>query len=141
MNEKRFSIVELERLTTIPVRTIRFYIQKDLLDPPIGEKRLAYYTDKHLNRLLEIRRWSDAGFSLERIKELLATPEGSQVPRRAMGEIVVQSHVHIAPGIELVICPEEAGLDSKKIRMLMTQCLEVINNLKSTQDSSVSISE
>ena len=40
--KKKFSLEELSELTGISRRTIRFYIQKGLMNGPEGEKRGAY---------------------------------------------------------------------------------------------------
>ena len=66
-----FGIDELCGLTGVARRTVRFYTQKGLLDPPEGERRGAYYTRRHLEQLLLIRKWQQAGVSLERIGRLL----------------------------------------------------------------------
>ena len=52
--KKKFSLEELSELTGISRRTIRFYIQKGLMNGPEGEKRGAYYTTEHLEDLLRI---------------------------------------------------------------------------------------
>ncbi|HET6315572.1 MAG TPA: helix-turn-helix domain-containing protein, partial [Chloroflexota bacterium] len=62
----RYSIDELATLTGVTPRTVRFYIAQDLLDRPIGEKRGAHYGRRHLEQLLLVRRWTEAGLSLER---------------------------------------------------------------------------
>ena len=63
-------------------RTVRYYIAQGLLDRPEGEKRGAHYLRRHLEQLLLVRRWTDAGLSLERVRELIAgAPEDP--PRRA----------------------------------------------------------
>lgn len=73
MNEEvRHSIDDLCRLTGLTRRTVRFYVQKGLLDRPEGEKRGAWYTSRHVEQLLLIRKWTGAGLSLEAIGELLA---------------------------------------------------------------------
>ena len=80
--KERYSIDELATLAGVTPRTVRYYIAEGLLDRPEGEKRGAHYGPPHLERLLQIRRWTDAGLSLERIRELIGgAPEDP--PRRA----------------------------------------------------------
>ena len=57
--KKKFSLEELSELTGISRRTIRFYIQKGLMNGPEGEKRGAYYTTEHLEDLLRIKRMTE----------------------------------------------------------------------------------
>lgn len=68
----RYSIHELAALASVPTRTVRFYIAQGLMDRPHGAKRGAWYEDRHLQQLLLIRRWTDAGLSLDRVRELQA---------------------------------------------------------------------
>jgi DNA-binding transcriptional MerR regulator len=53
----------------IPLRTVRFYLQEKLLDPPLGRGRGAHFTDHHLAQLQQARTLQNAGFSLEAIRE------------------------------------------------------------------------
>ena len=63
-----FSLQQLVELTGLPLRTIRYYIQLGLVDRPEGERRTATYHQQHLQQLLSIKHWSDAGLPLERIR-------------------------------------------------------------------------
>ncbi len=54
-------------------RTVRYYIQKGLVDRPEGVGKGAFYSHTHLEQLLAIRKWKTAGLSLERIQDILAT--------------------------------------------------------------------
>jgi hypothetical protein len=53
----------------VPLRTVRFYLQEKLLDPPLGRGRGAHFTDHHLVQLQQARTLHNAGFSLEAIRE------------------------------------------------------------------------
>lgn len=53
----------------IPLRTVRFYVQEKLLDPPLGRGRGAHFSDHHLAQLQQARTLQNAGFSLEAIRE------------------------------------------------------------------------
>jgi DNA-binding transcriptional MerR regulator len=112
-----YSIDQLCALTDLPKRTVRYYMQLGLVDRPVGETRAAHYTPVHLGQLLQIRKLADAGVSLERVREVMAGGE-SPVPgrQRQSGTISVRSHVYIAPGVELQIDPQEAGLSPEQLR-------------------------
>jgi DNA-binding transcriptional MerR regulator len=64
------SLDELCILAGVPPRTVRYYIQLGLVDRPDGETRAARYTARHLGQLQQIRRWTDEGLSLERVREI-----------------------------------------------------------------------
>ena len=127
---ERFSLEEISSLAGVPRRTIRFYMQKGLVDRPLGAKRGAYYTRGHLEQLLAVRRWRKAGLTLERIRELVAEPEDGQLvpperPRRP-GDVAVRSHILLGPGVELVIEPEAAGLTPEEARSLARKAAELL---------------
>lgn len=112
-----YSIDQLCALTDLPKRTVRYYMQLGLVDRPVGETRAAHYTPVHLGQLMQIRTLADAGVSLERIREVLAGGESPVAARQPQpGAISVRSHVFIAPGVELQIDPQEAGLSPEQLR-------------------------
>jgi DNA-binding transcriptional MerR regulator len=124
MDETRYTLFELEDATGVPARTIRYYIQRELVDRPEGEKRGAYYTATHVEQLLRIRRWSEEGLSLERIARLLSAKDTPPVLTPEPGTIAVRTHVHLRPGLELVISPDEIGLDQAELRQLIRSILD-----------------
>jgi len=130
---EKFTLDELCSLVDVPKRTIRFYMQEGLVDRPEGAKRGAYYLRRHLEQLLEIQKWQKAGLSLERIKELLAGPEGEgPLPpprRRRPGELEVWSHLVIRDGVELHIEPRQADLTPEQIRELSRGVMALVKRI------------
>ena len=118
------SVHDLCLLADVPLRTLRYYIQQGLVDRPEGETRSARYSPRHLEQLLLIRKWSTAGVSLDRIRELLQGQEAPvpERPRRP-GSVEVRSHLTIADGIELVIEPSRAGLTPEQLRRLAREIM------------------
>ena len=45
------TLVELAEASGVPARTIRFYIAKGLVPPPLVGGRAAWYGEEHLNEL------------------------------------------------------------------------------------------
>ena len=121
----------------IPRRTIRYYIELGLVDRPIGETRAAYYSWQHLQQLLEIRKLTEQGFSLERVGELLAASREPPPAARAVhpGDIAVKSHVHLAPGLELVIEPGLASLTPDQLRRLARDTLAAYERALKERDT------
>lgn len=112
-----YSIDELSTLAGVTARTVRYYIAEGLLDRPEGEKRGAHYLDRHLQQLLQIRRWTEAGLSLDRIRELRAGASDDPPPRPVRpGTVEVWSRVTLADGLELQIEPGRAGLSPEQVR-------------------------
>jgi DNA-binding transcriptional MerR regulator len=117
---ERYSMDELATLAGVTPRTVRYYIAQGLLDRPAGAKRGAHYLRRHLEQLLLVRRWTDAGLSLERVRELIAgAPE--EPPRRAAppGSVEVWSRLTLADGLELHVEPGRAGLSPEQVRALV----------------------
>lgn len=114
---ERLSIEHLASLAGLTARTVRYYIQHGLVDRPEGAKRGAYYQRRHVEQLLQIRRWADAGLSLERIRELVAGAPEDPPPRRTEpGTVEVWSRITVADGLEVQLEPGRAGLSPEQVR-------------------------
>ncbi|MCL2918270.1 MerR family transcriptional regulator [Shewanella litorisediminis] len=129
--EQQYGINELAGVTGIPVRTIRFYLQKGLLTAPHGAGRGAWYDNHHLEQLIKLQMWQAAGLSLERIGELLKQEAEPMLPllNPKPGELRVCSHLQLAPGLSLVIDPIAAGLDSDKLRTLAAAMMSTFDTV------------
>jgi len=134
INEKKYSLDELCSLTDISKRTIRFYMGQGLVDRGEGQKKGAYYLEKHLRQLLEVKKWQKAGLSLERIKEIISDKKSAPLipPVRIQqpGSIEVWSHLMISDGISLQIEPNRAGLTPEKSRELANKVMQFYTELK-----------
>lgn len=112
-----YPLSKLCALVDLPPRTVRYYIQLGLVDRPEGETRAARYGARHLDQLLQIKKWTAAGLSLARIGELLSGAEPDIPPRRQQpGSVEVRSHLMVADGVDLVIEPDRAGLTPRQVR-------------------------
>jgi DNA-binding transcriptional MerR regulator len=131
---ERYSIDELATLAGITPRTVRYYIAESLLDRPEGEKRGAHYLRRHLEQLLLIRRWTDAGLSLDRVRELIAgAPEDPPRRRATAGSVEVWSRVTLADGLEVNVEPGRAGLSPEQVRALVRGITALYRELRSSQ--------
>ena len=65
---KRYRIKDLSEIAEMSRRAIRYYVQRGLLDPPLGAGRGSYYTAEHLKQLLAIKESQENGYSLEEIE-------------------------------------------------------------------------
>jgi len=125
MSEKSFTLDELCTLTDLTKRTVRYYMQMGLVERPIGETRAAHYTSRHLDQLLRVKQLTEAGVSLERIREVMAGGD-TPVPtrQRRPGSIEVRSHLFVAPGLEIQISPEEAGMTPEQVRAFVREVMQ-----------------
>ena len=121
----KLSLQQLSAQAQVPVRTVRYYIQKGLLPGPEGEKRGAFYTEEHLAELLRIRTWQGAGLSLDAIAGLLQARSLPPLPSARPGVVEVRSHLTIADGLELVVAPDRAGLTQAQLRTFFRRVQEI----------------
>lgn len=129
-----YPLSELCVLADLPIRTARYYVQIGLVDRPEGETRAARYGAQHLEQLLLIKKWTAAGVSLERIRELLHGEQAPVPPRpRAVGSVEVCSHLTVADGIEVVIEPGRAGLSPEQVRSFIKGVMAVFSEVSGSQ--------
>jgi DNA-binding transcriptional MerR regulator len=128
---QKFSLDDLCSLSDTPKRTARYYMQIGLVDGPIGSTKAAHYLPRHLEQLLTVRKLSDAGVSLERIREVLSGEAPPLPPRqRKPGSVEVRSHLFIAEGVELEISPERSGLNPEQVRALVRAVMQAFQDLQ-----------
>ena len=123
-------------LADLPVRTVRYYVQLGLVDKPVGGTRAARYGAVQLEQLLLIKKWTDSGVSLERIRELL---QGDVAPvparPRMAGSVEVKSHLYVAEGIEVVLEPGRAELSPQQVRKLVKKIIQAYADVCSNDQS------
>jgi DNA-binding transcriptional MerR regulator len=72
--------------------------------------------------LLLIRRWTDAGLSLERVRELQAgSPEEAPPQPVKPGMVEVWSRVTLADGVEVQLEPGRAGMTPEQVRAFIQE--------------------
>jgi DNA-binding transcriptional MerR regulator len=116
-NPDQHTLNELCVLADLPVRTVRYYVQNGLVDKPEGETRAARYGARQLEQALLIKKWTSAGVSLDRVRELLQGEEAPVPARtRKAGSVEVCSHLYVADGLEVVIEPGRAQMSPEQVR-------------------------
>ena len=114
MTEKRYTIDQLSEITGCSRRTIRYYIQENLLDAPAGRGRGGFYFDSHVATLRRIRTLQEKGLRLSAILEMVKEEAVPRLPE----ERAVWVRYEIAPGIEIHIergQEEQAGKDVAEV--------------------------
>ena len=137
-----YSLAELCVMADLQLRTVRYYIQIGLVDRPEGSTRAAAYGSKHLEQLLLIKKWTTAGVSLDRIKELLQGADAPIPPRPVRsGQIEVKSHIQLTDGLEVVIDPSRAGLNTDEVRDFVKGVMAAYESvMKKTESQKDSVS-
>jgi DNA-binding transcriptional MerR regulator len=121
--EKKYTIEEISSLTGFSRRTIRYYIQENIIEPPSGRGRGGFYYNSHLSDLLKIRSLQEKGLNLNSIKDIL---KGTEQPVREDSEIYTRDlrvRYEIVPGLEINISRSLEEKESKKT-------LEIIRLIK-----------
>ena len=133
-----YPLAELCVLVDLPPRTVRYYVQIGLVDRPQGETRAARYGTVQLEQLLQIKKWTAAGLSLERIRELLRGEPPPVAPRaQAVGSVEVRSHLMVADGVDVVIAPARAGLSPEQVRQFIQGVMAVFAQVSGEQTSPI----
>ena len=133
----RYSIHDLATLAGVPTRTVRFYIAEDLMDRPHGAKRGAWYEERHLQQLLLIRRWTQQGLSLERVRELQSGAPEEAPPRPVRpGMVEVWSRITVADGLEVQVEPGRAGLTPEQVRAFVQQVTTAYRTVRKVRGQS-----
>ncbi len=128
--DRHFTLEELGVLSGLTPRTIRFYVQKGLVDRPEGATKGSYYLARHLEQLLRVKKWHEAGLSLEGILELAGgSPPAVPEPRPRPGDVRVESRVYLAPGIHLCVDAARASLPPEALRALVRGVCALLKDL------------
>jgi len=115
---------DLCELTGYSRRTIRYYIQEGLLDPPAGRGRGGFYFDSHLDRLREIRFLKEKGLELSAIQEYLR--KGTAPKTHIIRELWIR--YPLGRGLEIQVSHDLEEQERRKIE-------EIIRVAKSILDS------
>jgi DNA-binding transcriptional MerR regulator len=119
---KKYTIDDLSELTGFSRRTIRFYIQENIIEPPAGRGRGGFYFDSHLSGLLKIRQLQEKGLNLESIRRTINRNEDA--PGQLSGDGRLEAEItsrqvwaryELAEGIELNIRRDVEAKNIKKI--------------------------
>ncbi|MEU9058514.1 MerR family transcriptional regulator [Streptomyces sp. NPDC048430] len=90
---------ELAKEAGITVRTLRFYRERGLIQPPRREGRIAWYDDHHLARLRTVTGLLERGHTLNGIADLASTfDSGRDVAEvLGLGEPTEETPVRLTP--------------------------------------------
>lgn len=75
-DDTRYTAEQLAQLAGVSLRTVRYYVQEELIDRPLARGPGAHFTDKHLNQLKRCKLLQDWGFDLESIRDKASSFQG-----------------------------------------------------------------
>ena len=67
----RYRVEQLAAACDVSVDTIRYYQSRGLLPPPVREGRVAWYDDRHAERIRQVRTLRGRGLTLAAIERVL----------------------------------------------------------------------
>ena len=105
----RYNIDELADLGGVSRRTVRYYVQEGLLPAPLGVGRGRHYGRPHLDRLLEVKSWQEAGLSLDEIRARRTRPPAGGGPVPGPPQPLPRTtwrRLALAPGVELHVAQD-----------------------------------
>ena len=115
MNTNQYTIDELCELTGLSRRTIRYYVQEGIIDPPAGRGRGGFYYDSQLEKLGQIRSLQEQGMTLSLIREQLRGPETPAAPYSRD----VWVRYEIMPGMEITVRRDLEEKEARRIAQLV----------------------
>ena len=74
--DQRYTAEQLAQLAGVSLRTVRYYVQEELIDRPLARGPGAHFTDKHLSQLKRCKLLQDWGFDLESIRDKASSFQG-----------------------------------------------------------------
>lgn len=113
MDKGQYLIDQLCAISGFSRRTVRYYVQEGLVDPPAARGRGGFYSDVQLEQLARIRELQERGYRLEAIRGLLAEEDGVQEAAASVGSRqaasvpqAVWTRIPVVPGVELHVSAE-----------------------------------
>ncbi len=115
---KELSVEQVASSCDLKVDTVRYYQRLGLLDPPDRKGRRAVYRAGHIQRLVEIRRLADAGFTLAQIGRLSDVPDpaSSAANSERLGSLAAEAA--IARRLTRPEVAEQAGVPEGLVALL-----------------------
>jgi DNA-binding transcriptional MerR regulator len=132
MMSTELTLEDLEKLSKISIRTLRYYIQEGLLPGPDTRGKNASYSVQHLDRIKMIKRLKDKYLPLQQIKQLLDNMTGDDIHR------MLHYQDQLSPKLEQIKAPKIQSENSSKSN---SSALDYIRSLEQDHGLLHSISE
>ena len=118
-----FTLVELSEVSGVPPRTIRFYIAKGLLPPPLVGGRAACYGEQHLKELERIKTLQGQGQTLAQIAWQLGESQKDVRPP----EPSAWWSYPVSPDVVVEVRCDASPWRLKQVRSLIAQMIRHLN--------------
>ena len=120
--QPRYSIGELADLGGVSRRTVRYYVQRGLLEAPTGLGRGRHYTRRHLDTLTRVRKLQEAGYGLAEIAGGLPSRPASDLQSARIPDSALAPDDIARPSFSRTIGPPRirTGMSRSRARRLIT---------------------
>jgi DNA-binding transcriptional MerR regulator len=126
---KDYRLADLERMTGVPTRTIRYYIAKNILRGPRQAGRNAVYGKEHIDRLNEIGRLKSEGKTLAEVALALREPAHAAEPIDARQCTVYR----VAPDVMVTVDANVSPWRARRIRHLIDEMSQHLNQTENEE--------
>ena len=101
----RYSIGELAELAGVSRRTVHFYVQRRLMDPPLGRGRGRHYDERHVAQIRRVRELQRLGVPLQEMAGggLAQVAEGEEVHDLQIARPAVAGAGEVSPVLRIRI--------------------------------------
>jgi DNA-binding transcriptional MerR regulator len=127
-DEARYGIEELAALGGVTRRTVRYYVQEDLLPAPLGVGRGRHYGPRHLARLHAVKALQEQGLSLDDVRRELARCAGRGRKAEAASQAepsvarTAWTRLEVVPGVEIHVSGQRRLPPPGRLRELAEWC-------------------
>jgi DNA-binding transcriptional MerR regulator len=126
--EARYGIEELAALGGVTRRTVRYYVQQDLLPVPFGVGRGRHYGPQHLAQLQAVKGFQEQGLSLDEVRQELERGAGrgraaktASLPEPPVAR-TAWTRLEIVPGVEIHVSGQRRLPPPGRLRELAEWC-------------------
>ncbi len=130
METPRYTIDELAEKTGYSRRTIRYYVQEGILEPPAGRGRGGFYNDSHLATLRRVRAQQEQGLTLStmvRFNKSEAEPQSATTRE-------VWARYEVIPGLELHVSRDLEGRELRKLLEIVRMARAIMKEDMDAED-------
>jgi len=138
--DRLYSIGELAELTGVSRRTVRFYVQRRLIDAPLGRGRGSHYDQRHVEQIRRVRALQRQGVPLsDMAADGLA--QAALRPGAAAGPPDVQPVVRVRIDQNVTVEVAQAAATPELVAALVVAARSVVDGCRSRPETRRSESE
>ncbi len=127
-NEAFYSIGELADKAGVSRRTVRYYVQRGLVDPPEGLGRGSAYAEKHVEQIQRVLRLQREGMDLETIQSVPEDALPVRVSPHGAPELVMR--IPIGEGVRLELDAGSSPPTPETLDKLAEACARILRSKK-----------